>query len=129
MNVAYSTLCRKEEEDLTFNQFDPPPYGPPPGGPPPYGPPPPHGPSLGGPPPGGPPPNFQPQQPIGKVGFFGIQMCLFKNTYMWLSNGRSFWFYPTMVTQNAVSGFRWSKRRGWIPRTIPLNTIRSFQCF
>lgn len=135
---AYSKLCRKGEHDLYYAQFDPPPFGRPPMGPPPFGPPPggqppmgppPFGPPPGGSPPMGPPPNFSPPQPAWHVGPSGIRSCLFRHTFIWLDNGRSFWFYPIVVTRDVVTGFRWSTRNGWRPRTIQLNNIRSFQCF
>ena len=137
MIYAYSKLSRKGEHDLYFAQFDPPPFGRPPMGPPPMGPPPmgpppggpPHfGPPPGGPPPG-PPPNFSPPQPARQGGHSGIRSCLFRHTYIWLDNGRSFWFYPIAVTRDVVTGFRWSTRNGWRLRTIHVNNIRSFQCF
>lgn len=118
LSYAYSKLCRKGESDLYYAQFDPPPGGRPPMGPPSYG-----------PPPMGPPPNFLPSQPAWQGGHSGIRSCLFKHTYIWLDNGRGFWFYPIMVTRDVVTGFRWSTRNGWRPRTIHLNNIRSFQCF
>lgn len=133
---------------MYYAQFDPPPggrppmgpppFGPPPGGRPPMGPPPfnpppggppPMGPPSFGPPPMGPPPNFLPSQPAWQGGHSGIRSCLFKHTYIWLDNGRGFWFYPIIVTGDVVTGFRWSTRNGWRPRTIHLNNIRSFQCF
>ena len=137
---------------MYYAQFDPPPggrppmgpppFGPPPGNPPPFGPPsgghppmgpppfgPPEGPPSYGKPPMGPPPNFLPSQPGWQRGHSGIRPCLFKNTYMWLDNGRSFWFYPILVTGDMVTGFRWSTRNGWRTRTINLNNIWTFQCF
>lgn len=142
MIYAYSKLCRKGEDDLYFAQFDPPPpfgrppMGPPPMGPPNFGPPPgqpPMGPPPFGPPPGqppaSPPPNFSPARPSWQVNPAGIRSCLFRHTYIWLDNGRSFWFYPMTVTGGLVTGFRWSNRNGWRFRTIQLNNIRSFQCF
>ncbi|MFF5995148.1 hypothetical protein AAGS61_10370 [Lysinibacillus sp. KU-BSD001] len=113
---------------------------PPPGGPPPFG-----GPSGGGgggrpPQPGGPtpmapPPNFTPPMPstYGAQAMHGggwdIRICLYRNTYVWLRNGRSFWFYPVAVTRNLIIGFRWSTRSGWTYRTINRDNLLTFTCF
>ncbi|KML42148.1 MULTISPECIES: hypothetical protein [Bacillaceae] len=111
--------------------FGPP--GPPPGGPgggfgPPGG--------GGGPggqegPPSAPPPNFTPQ--MQQVSTFAvdpgaIRGCLFRNTYVWLQNGNSFWFYPTFVGRTSVAGWRWRNWR-WTYYGTDLRRIRSFQCF
>ena len=113
---------------------------PPPGRPPGGGPgvnPPPGGPPGGGPgmnpPPGGPPPapppSFSPPIPAAQFSSSGISSCLFRNTYLWFWNDRSFWFYPTFIGRQTIFGYRWSNRRGWIYRVINRSEIRSFQCF
>lgn len=77
------------------------------------------GPGFGGFPPGGGfPPRPRPRP----------RPCLFRFTYIWLVNGRSFWFYPTYVDQFRVSGFRWTPRRGWRPDTIFRDQILWLQC-
>lgn len=102
-------------------------------------------PGQGGPPggnqpsssaPTGPPPSFVPQQSAGASG--GAQLfavdpgairgCLFRFTYVWLRNGRSFWFYPTFVGRQSIAGFRWNGRR-WNYYGTDLERISSFQCF
>ncbi len=89
-----------------------------------YGPPP----AGGGIPPMGPPPAFSPPIPAWQYGPAGMRSCLYRNTYIWLRNGSSFWFFPTFVGRNAIVGFRW-RRLGWIYHVINPNTVRSFQCF
>lgn len=79
-----------------------------------------------------PPPSFVPQQ-RQDVGVFAvdpgaIRSCLFRNTYIWLNNGRSFWIFPTYVGRNSVSGFRWNGFR-WTFYGTDLGRITSFQCF
>ncbi len=74
------------------------------------------------------PPNFSPPIPAWQNGARGIRGCINRNTYIWLVNGNSFWFFPTFVSRQAVIGFRW-RGFGWIYQRINLNTIRSFQCF
>lgn len=83
-------------------------------------------------PPTSPPPSFIPQQ-RQDVGVFAvdpgsIRNCLFRNTYIWLNNGRGFWIYPTYVGRNSVSGFRWNGFR-WTFYGTDLGRITSFQCF
>ncbi|MBK3496698.1 transporter [Viridibacillus sp. YIM B01967] len=76
------------------------------------------------------PPGFSPPIPAWQVGPSGLRRCLFRNTYIWLNNGNSFWFFPTFVGRNTIIGFRWSRRRfGWVYHMINPNTVRSFQCF
>ncbi|PAQ12961.1 hypothetical protein [Bacillus sp. FJAT-42315] len=78
-----------------------------------------------------PPPSFtpQPQQATTfAVDPGAIRGCLFRNTYVWLRNGRSFWFYPTFVGRTSVAGWRWRNWR-WTYYGTDLNRIRSFRCF
>ncbi len=107
-----------------------------PGGPPPpaggFGPPiPPPGqfPMGGQQQPPGPPPRFIPSFPTTQTFAGGISRCLFRNTYVWLRNGRTFWFYPITVTRDTIIGFRWSNRRGWLFRSIRRDNILTFTCF
>ena len=129
---------------LNFEERQPPPPRPPQGGPPPRPPqggPPPR-PPQGGPPPrppqgGGPPtlppPSFIPQFP--NAGFFGIEAgamrgCLYKNTYIWLRNGRSFWLYPTYVGRNTIAGYRWRpNQKRWAYYGTDEDEIQSFKCY
>nr|WP_240793309.1 hypothetical protein [Psychrobacillus vulpis] len=92
--------------------FEPPPFGPPP--------------AAG---PGFPPPGFSPPIPAWQSGSRGIRSCLFSNTYIWLINGNSFWFYPMNVGRQFIFGFRWRRRTGWTRHVINRNEIRSYQCF
>jgi hypothetical protein len=86
--------------------------------------------------PTGPPPSFVPQQPAGARGGAqiyavdpgAIRGCLFRFTYVWLRNGRSFWLFPTFVGRESVAGFRWNGRR-WNYYGTDLDRITSFQCF
>ncbi|MGG0285050.1 transporter [Peribacillus butanolivorans] len=116
------------------------PPGPPQGG----GQPPPRPPQGGGgqPPPrppqgGGPPykapPLFIPQFPGGMIKAIdagSMKGCLYQNTYVWLINGRSFWFYPTYVGYNSVAGYRWRpSQQRWAYYGTDASEIRSFQCY
>lgn len=88
-------------------------------------------------PPSSPPPSFTPQQFTTtqqqefsrRGGVRGIRRCMFRNTYIWLNNGRSFWFFPMLVIGNQIIGFRWRDRRGWVYDSINRNRIVFFQCF
>ena len=78
----------------------------------------------------GPPPSFTPAAHMAQSFTRGMSMsrCLFRNTYVWIRNGRNFWFFPTAVTRNMVFGFRWSNRNGWVPRSIQQENIMTFTC-
>jgi len=109
--------------------FGPPGFRPPPSfGPPGFGPPPSFGPPPAGQMPLGPPPSFAPSFPSFGIGSSGIQSCLFRNTYIWMFNGRSFWFFLTAVGREFIAGFRWSSRSGWRFQTIARRDIRSYDC-
>ncbi|MBS8265462.1 hypothetical protein DYI25_13630 [Mesobacillus boroniphilus] len=86
----------------------------------------------GGGAPTSPPPQFTPQETqasLYAVDPGGIRRCLYRYTYVWLENGRSFWYFPTFVGRNSVAGWRWRRRWGWVYFGIDLRQIRSFQCF
>ncbi|MBM6617897.1 hypothetical protein [Bacillus suaedaesalsae] len=118
-------------EERQLGQFFPPfgggPMGPPPGVPGTS----PYTPGQGGPP-SAPPPSAVPMQ-TQQAGTFAvdpgsIRGCLFRYTYVWLNNGRQFWFYPTFVGRRSVSGWRWNGFR-WLYFGIDLRQISSFTCF
>lgn len=106
--------------------FPPPPNQPPPGGPGPGG-------TPGGGPPSAPPPQFVPDFPgvsAFAVDAGALQGCLFRNTYVWLNNGRGFWFFPVFIGRRSVAGFRWrAGQRRWVYYGIDTSNIRSFQCY
>ncbi|MBP2242040.1 hypothetical protein J2Z40_002613 [Cytobacillus eiseniae] len=56
-----------------------------------------------------------------------IRSCLRRFTFIWLENGRSFWFFPTFVGRTSVAGWRWRGNR-WVFYGTDLNRISSFQC-
>ncbi|NRD79930.1 hypothetical protein HPT25_21580 [Bacillus sp. BRMEA1] len=87
-----------------------------------------HGPTAG--PPTAPPPSFVPPQQIQPyaVDPGGIARCLFRYTYVWLRGLEQFWFYPTYVGRNSVSGYRWTGFR-WVYFGIDLRHIQSFTCY
>ncbi len=60
-----------------------------------------------------PPPSFIPQQATGSpfaVDSGAISLCLFRNAYIWLSNGEQFWYFLIFVGPRSVAGFRWNGR-------------------
>ena len=78
-----------------------------------------------------PPPSFIPQQSTASpfaVDPGAISFCLFRNTYIWLSNGEQFWYYPIFVGRRSVTGFRWNGRF-WVIFGIDTRRISSFTCF
>ena len=112
-------------------QPGPPPFvqpGPPftPPGPPPVTPP-------GQPgPPTAPPPAFTPA-PQAEIGLFAvdpgaIRGCLYRYTYVWLTNRQQFWFFPIFVGRRSIAGYRWTGF-SWVYFGIDLRRISSFQCF
>lgn len=83
-------------------------------------------------PPSSPPPSFTPQMQQSSFTTFAvdpgaIRGCLRRFTFIWLENGRSFWFFPTFVGRTSVAGWRWRGFR-WVFYGTDLNRIRSFQC-
>ncbi|MCG7345446.1 hypothetical protein MHZ92_15015 [Sporosarcina sp. ACRSL] len=80
-----------------------------------------------------PPPSFTPQYPSVQafaVDPGAIRGCLFRNTFIWTSRRRGFWFYPTFVGRTSVAGYRWSSSgRRWMFTGIDLNRIEQFTCF
>lgn len=91
---------------------------------PPFSPP---GQGPGGGQPTSPPPSFIPQQQAFAVDPGSIVRCLFRFTYVWLRGFQQFWFFPTFVGRNSVSGFRWTGFR-WVFFGISLRQIQSFTC-
>ncbi|KWW11163.1 hypothetical protein AS888_03035 [Peribacillus simplex] len=90
------------------------------------------------PPQGGGPPHMAPPLFIPKLTGSMLQAldpgsmkgCLYQNTYVWLRNGRSFWFYPTYVGYNSVAGYRWRKsQQRWSYYGTDASEIQAFQCF
>ncbi|MCL2415722.1 MAG: hypothetical protein FWD01_02810 [Defluviitaleaceae bacterium] len=75
------------------------------------------------------PPNYIPQTApnLRAVDPGAINGCLYNNTFIWLTNGRSFWYYPTFVGRRSVSGFRWTGR-GWVFMGFDLNLVEAFFC-
>lgn len=57
-----------------------------------------------------------------------ISFCLYKFTYIWETNGRSYWCYLLNVDSRSVSGFRWLGR-SWVYFGVDLRRIDSFICY
>ncbi|MCY7892369.1 hypothetical protein MOB09_04895 [Bacillus vallismortis] len=95
-------------------------------------------PGFGGGAPQGPPPSKKPEKPKKPQGAqagtylvepVAIQPCLFRFTYVWLTNGSSFWFYPIILGRRSVGGFYWdSYRRRWIYFALDTNLIDVVSC-
>lgn len=81
-------------------------------------------------PPTGPPPDFIPQEPPStfRVDPGAISRCVFRFSYLWLTNGQSFWAYLVFVGRTSVAGWRFQRGR-WTYFGVDLREIRSFQCF
>ena len=79
-------------------------------------------------PPMSPPPQFIPEPSPYRVDPGSIKQCKKKYTYIWLNNGDSFWFYPTYISRNSISGYRWIGF-WWVHYGTDLRNITSFVCF
>lgn len=77
-----------------------------------------------------PPPSFTPQQSPSTfaIDAGSIRMCRNRNTFVWLTNGERFWYYPVLIGPDSTSGFRWNGRF-WMIFAINLRRISSFTCF
>lgn len=78
------------------------------------------------------PPAYTPQKPVKPAGYYAVDPgaiagCLFRFTYVWLSNGQQFWYYPIFVGSNSIAGFRWTGF-SWMYFGIDLRFIDSFTC-
>ncbi|MFC5528200.1 transporter [Cohnella yongneupensis] len=51
-----------------------------------------------------PPPAYIPPKP--SVSY--MIDCINKDSYVWLRNGESFWFFPVYLQSFGVAGFRWN---------------------
>jgi len=85
-------------------------------------------------PPGPPPVNLTPAQPrTGRFGAYrvdpgSLRPCVYRYVYVWLRNGRSFWFYPVFVGPTSTAGYRWNGYT-WRFYGVDLNRIVAFECF
>ena len=82
-----------------------------------------------GPAPTNPPPSKIPRR---KPGLFAVDPqalrgCLYRDTYILLSNRTSCWFHPTYIDYVSTSGYKWNGA-AWIPWGTELERIVSFQC-
>ncbi|KIL52942.1 hypothetical protein [Jeotgalibacillus campisalis] len=58
-----------------------------------------------------------------------IRPCLFRFTYVWLTSGASFWFYPVVLGSNSVGGFYWnSSRFRWMYIGLDTRNIEVVSC-
>ncbi|MCY8871242.1 hypothetical protein [Bacillus inaquosorum] len=94
-------------------------------------------PGFGGAPQGPPPSQIpaKPQKPQGTQGAaflvepITIRPCLFRFTYVWLTTGRSFWFFPIILGRRSVGGFYWDpSRRRWVYFALDTNLIDVVSC-
>ena len=82
------------------------------------------------------PPMQTPQRPgqsfggpaVRAVNPSSLRNCIGRFTYIWLSNGQEFWYFPIQIWGDSVAGFRWDRRFGWTYTGISLNRIDMFTC-
>lgn len=53
--------------------------------------------------------------------------CMNRFTFIWLTNGNNFWFYPVSIGRNTIEGFRWRRNR-WEYDRININRILFHVC-
>lgn len=87
-------------------------------------------------PPKTPPPDITPQLSdapdvdLKAVDPGAIKPCVFRFSYIWLENGKSFWAYLVYVGRDSASGWRWNpRRRRWVYFGVDLKDIKSFICY
>lgn len=86
-------------------------------------------------PPTAPPPSFTPNKSTVKAGGIStkavdtgsIRPCLFRFTYIWQTNRRSYWTFLTYVGRKSIAGWRWMRFR-WVYFGLDLRKIDSFYC-
>lgn len=76
-----------------------------------------------------PPPSSVPKRRFGilTVDPGALRGCLYRDTYLRLSNRTSFWFHPTYIDYVVTIGFKWDGK-SWIPWKTDLDKIVTFQC-
>lgn len=57
-----------------------------------------------------------------------IKPCLYRYTYIWQTNGRSYWAYITRVDPRSISGWRWLGFR-WVYFGVDTRKIDYFVCY
>ena len=78
-------------------------------------------------PPTAPPVRIPPRNNLPGIELYTITNCLYNATYIWLKNGREFWFYPVYAGRTTISGFRWSGG-GWVYYGFSVYSIEAFAC-
>jgi hypothetical protein len=79
-----------------------------------------------------PPPAYIPQKPSQAPGYYAIDPgaffgCMFRFTYVWLTSGDQFWFFPIYTGPNSGAGFRWNGAT-WRYYAIDLRLIDAVTC-
>lgn len=85
-------------------------------------------------PPTTPPPNITPQLTqtpdveLQAVDPGAIKPCVYRFSYIWMKNGKSFWAYLIYVGRTSASGWRYQGNR-WVYFGVDLKDIKSFTCY
>ncbi|MGG5784538.1 MULTISPECIES: hypothetical protein [Bacillus] len=56
-----------------------------------------------------------------------MDCCLCRNTYITLTDGTNFWYYPIFIENCVVNGYRWDGIH-WVGNEIDMRRIRWFNC-
>ena len=73
------------------------------------------------------PPAIIPRRSKPGIELFAIANCLYNATYIWLKNGREFWFYPVYAGRRSIAGFRWSGN-SWAYYGFDVYAVEAFAC-
>jgi hypothetical protein len=60
-------------------------------------------------------------------GGMNMDCCLNRRTFITLTDGSDFWYYPIIIERTTVAGYRWDGNR-WVENGIDLRKIRWFNC-
>jgi len=80
------------------------------------------------PPPGPPPGRIPTRSMYRRVPPGSFRPCLYRYTYVWLRNGRQFWFYPVFLESGGVAGYRWNGAT-WRFYGLDFRRVDYFECF
>ena len=79
--------------------------------------------------PDAPPPPDIPLKPISaqRVSGDAMKPCFNRPTYVWMTDGGSFWFYPTYIRSDTLAGWRFTDR-GWAYTGLDTGSVDQFTC-
>ena len=73
------------------------------------------------------PPNYIPNPEMATKNINNIRRSFNKHCFFWLNKGQQFWFFPSHINDNSISGFRWLNRH-WVHTGFEVDEIEAFYC-